>query len=144
MGKPELANNGEKGDNEPSPPPYSSAGQPVNDTPPYRQCDPEGSEVAVDECIVHLKLLSAIAILRNSIKGTDQLFGIHDSDAGYFADPQKQVQAAARIREKRWAVYVARAVDRFTVWWQTCVPNGPAEAKLIWSPNMMPPLGQLL
>lgn len=142
MGKLELANNGGKGDNEPSPPPYSS-GQSVNDTPPYRQHDTPGSEVAVDECIVHLKLLSAIAILRNSIRGTDQLFGVHDSEAGYFSDPQKQAQAAARIREKRWAVYVARAVDRFTIWWQTCVPNGPAEAKLIWAPNMMPPLGQL-
>ncbi|MBZ6376196.1 MAG: hypothetical protein LBE67_14745 [Kocuria palustris] len=107
--------------------------------------------VVVDECITHLKLLSAIAKLRNFIKGTDKLFGIHDAEIRNFSNNQ-QAQAAARIREKRWAVYVARAVDRFTIWWQSYLPslktshistlNTASEANIAWSANMMPPLGQ--
>jgi hypothetical protein len=30
--------------------------------------------------------------------------------------------AQVRVREKRWAVFVARAVDRFEKWWDVCVP----------------------
>ena len=30
--------------------------------------------------------------------------------------------AEVRVREKRWAVYVERAVDRFAKWWDACVP----------------------
>jgi hypothetical protein len=147
-----------------NPPPYSSITEPSDVPPSYQQQNvshrlsldgfPRSEEtVAIDECIIHLKFLSAIAKLRYFIKGTDKLFGIHDSEAKNFADTRKQAQAAARIREKRWAVYVARAVDRFTVWWQTCLPslntsristlNSSSEAKIVWSANMMPPLGKL-
>lgn len=147
-----------------NPPPYSSITEPIDEPPSYRQqnaahrVSPDGfprseETVAIDECIIHLKFLSAIAKLRYFIKGTDKLFGIHDIEAKNFADPRKQAQAAARIQEKRWAVYVARAVDRFTVWWQTCLPSlntsristldSSSGTKIIWSANTMPPLGKL-
>jgi hypothetical protein len=108
--------------------------------------------VDIDECVMHLKLLSAIAKLRNLVKGTDKLFGIDNNEARNFSSPRKQGEATARIQEKRWAVYVARAVDRFTIWWQTCLPslntsrvsmlNSSPEAKIAWSDNVIPPLGQ--
>ncbi|CAG8898863.1 unnamed protein product [Penicillium egyptiacum] len=148
-----------------NPPPYSSITESIDEPPTYRQpsashrlsCDgfsrSEGT-VVIDECITHLKLLSTIAKLRNFIKGTDKLFGIHDSEVRNFSDPRKQAQAAARIQEKRWAVYVARAVDRFTVWWQTCLPklntsrisklNSSSDAKIAWSANVMPPLDVIM
>lgn len=147
-----------------NPPPYSSITEPIDGPPTYQQQNvshrlsrdgfPRSEEMlAIDECITHLKFLSAIAKLRYFIERTDKLFGIHDSEAMNFADPRKQSQAAARIQEKRWAVYVARAVDRFAVWWQTCLPslntshistlNSSSEAKIVWSANMMPPLGKL-
>lgn len=147
-----------------NPPPYSSTTEPIDEPPSYRQQNlshrlssnglPRSEEtVAIDESIIHLKFLSAVAKLQYFIKGTDKLFGIHDSEAKNFGDPRKQAQAAARIQEKRWAVYVARAVDRFTVWWQTCLPslntrrisslNSSPEAKIVWSANMIPPLGKL-
>ncbi|KAL2013093.1 hypothetical protein VTN00DRAFT_618 [Thermoascus crustaceus] len=61
----------------------------------------------------------------------------------------------ARTREKRWAVYTARVVDRFTVWLRTCIPKtGPVptveglyhtfpNVRLDWSQKTMPPLGEL-
>ena len=33
-----------------------------------------------------------------------------------------QALAKLRVAEKRWAVYVARAVDRFERWYDACVP----------------------
>ncbi|KAJ5922114.1 hypothetical protein N7516_009817 [Penicillium verrucosum] len=148
-----------------NPPPYSSTTEPIDEPPSYRQQNlphrlssngfPQSEEtVAIDESIIHLKFLSAVAKLQYFIKGTDKLFGIHDSEAKNFGDPRKQAQAAARIQEKRWAVYVARAVDRFTVWWQTCLPslntrrisslNSSPEAKIVWSANMIPPLDVIM
>ncbi|CAI7566003.1 uncharacterized protein N7487_010274 [Penicillium crustosum] len=148
-----------------NPPPYSSITEPIDGPPTYQQQNvshrlsrdgfPRSEEMlAIDECITHLKFLSAIAKLRYFIERTDKLFGIHDSEAMNFADPRKQSQAAARIQEKRWAVYVARAVDRFAVWWQTCLPslntshistlNSSSEAKIVWSANMMPPLDVIM
>ncbi|KAJ5520066.1 hypothetical protein N7463_000519 [Penicillium fimorum] len=148
-----------------NPPPYSSITAPIDEPPSYQQ--PSASHrlsrdvshkteetVDIDECITHLKFLSATAKLRNFIRGKDKLFGVHDNEVRNFSDPRKQVQAAARIREKRWAVYVARAVDRFTVWWQTCLPslnnsristlNSSSKAKIAWSANILPPLDVIM
>jgi hypothetical protein len=161
MGNPKLAKSSESAEIESIPPPYSPATQAVDVTQTRSPNTSHrvtqgglarpGETVAIDECIIHLKLLSVMANLRNSIRGTDELFGIRNSEAGNFSDPRKQTQAVMRIQEKRWAVYVARAVDRFTDWWQHCLPNLNAcrvsalndlpEAKIAWSANMMPPIG---
>lgn len=121
-----------------------------------------------DECIAHLKLLAAFADLRDTIGKSDSLFGIDNKEIERFSDPNTMNEAAAVLSEKRWAVYVTRAVERFTVWWQKCVPlcgvdglNSNLTVKNIehgrnlekapycklridWTPETMPPLGWLL
>ena len=76
-----------------------------------------------DQCLAHLKLLEAISQLREDISARDGLFGIRDDFAsinGQIVDDKKIVA----IREKRWSVYVAKAVKRFEVWWLGCVEQG--------------------
>jgi Glycine-rich domain-containing protein-like len=67
-----------------------------------------------DECIAHLKFLTVLAHLREEISESDGLFGIRDASADAFGSEKQK--ALAKIREKRWGVYVARAVDRFESW----------------------------
>ncbi|KAJ4174255.1 hypothetical protein NW754_004670 [Fusarium falciforme] len=102
-------------------------------------------------CLAHLKLIHAIAKLKESIGYTDGLFGIWDSRAHYnrfkvkegasefgavtsnylfdqlshqgpgfniISDNGRSL-ALSKIREKRWAIYVARAVDRYEAWWSS-------------------------
>ncbi|KAI9813014.1 MAG: hypothetical protein M1832_006405, partial [Thelocarpon impressellum] len=75
----------------------------------------------VDQCIFHLKLLEAFHRLRQDVGHTDGLFGIHDRLAQSLSSqtPEQHDVALAQVREKRWAVYVARAVDRFESWWSS-------------------------
>lgn len=83
-------------------------------------------------CIVHLKFLHAIDALKQDVGYTDGLFGLWDAAALQGVDlvqekPDKAAQAKndearmalSRIREKRWALYVARAVDRYEAWWNS-------------------------
>ncbi|KAJ5970608.1 uncharacterized protein N7479_000526 [Penicillium vulpinum] len=164
MGNPNFAS-GKSAEAVSNPPPYSSITEPIDEPPTYQQPNVSHSisrdgvstseeTVGINECITHLKFLAATAKLRNFIRGTDKLFGVCDSEIRNFPDPRKQSQAAVRIQEKRWAVYVARAVERFTVWWQTCLPSlnssrismldSSSEAKIAWSTDMMPPLDVLM
>jgi hypothetical protein len=129
----------------------------------------EKTTVTTDECIAHLKLLAAISDLRDSIGTTDDLFGIKDVDVNYFRtkNEDEKNQVSSQIREKRWAIYVTKAVERFTVWWQKCVPisgvgsNRGAvtlddiershrfnqvtghQVMIRWNADTMPPLGLL-
>lgn len=80
----------------------------------------------VPECIAHLKLLEIFHQLREEISTTDGLFGI--TDHSVVASPgirskKEEEEGRAKNREKRWAVYVTRAVDRFQIWWEECVPK---------------------
>ncbi|EEU36855.1 uncharacterized protein NECHADRAFT_42088 [Fusarium vanettenii 77-13-4] len=87
-------------------------------------------------CLAHLKLIHAFAKLKESIGYTDGLFGLWDSRARYNrfkASPRSLKQgpgfniisdhskslALSKLREKRWAIYVARAVDRYEAWWSS-------------------------
>ena len=70
-----------------------------------------------DECIAHLKFLTVLGHLRKDISETDGLFGINDVTADAFGADRPR--ALSKIREKRWAVYVARAVLRFERWFYT-------------------------
>ena len=73
-----------------------------------------------DECLAHLKLLEAFHSLREDVYQHDGLFGIYDSFATASTE-QEQTQELAKIREKRWQVYVSKANKRFEAWWMTCV-----------------------
>lgn len=98
--------------------------------------------ITVQECVSHLKLLAAIGRLRHDISTSDGLFGIQDSEAGEFSGDKRNL-ATARIREKRWAVYVSKAVDRFMAWWEKGVPAGEETAEISWTPDTLPPLGEI-
>ena len=75
-----------------------------------------------DECIAHLKLLAAFANLREEIAESDGLFAINDTLASSLSS-QSREQLIVKLREKRWAVYVTRALDRFQKWWETLLPS---------------------
>lgn len=117
------------------------------------------STVSPDQCIAHLKFLAVLADLRDTISTSDGLFGIYDAEADNF--PAYLNEAKARIREKRWAVYTARAVDRYTQWWFKGVPSSHREctmedmedkeheSKLVncttlvsWNRDNLPPIGE--
>lgn len=130
----------------------------------------------VDLCLAHLKLLNAFFNLKEEIGYTDGLFGLWDSRVVGIAGPaessdeaasKSQEEALSKIREKRWALYVARAVDRFEVWWlkvlctRETTSGSPAnrlrQADLespymsdfpitgkpqVWTADMLPPIGK--
>ncbi|GKZ34995.1 hypothetical protein AbraIFM66950_005434 [Aspergillus brasiliensis] len=73
------------------------------------------------QCVSHLKLLSAFAELRDVISNNDGLFGIFDEGGHQEGVPRDNYQYL--VKEKRWAVYVARAVKRYTAWWFLCFPS---------------------
>jgi hypothetical protein len=115
--------------------------------------------VSPDQCVAHLKFLAVLADLRDSISNNDGLFGLFDSEAERFRSSSNE--AHARIREKRWAVYTARAVERYRQWWFSCLPMSrphvtmddlesreyetivDSPTQVVWSPDNMPPLGEL-
>ncbi|KAI2638591.1 hypothetical protein GGS21DRAFT_509045 [Xylaria nigripes] len=130
--------------------------------------------VSPDTCLAHLKLLYAFQNLKETIGYTDGLWNLYDNRIfpnrdGTIAlkkteelddDTKKKLSL---LREKRWALYVARATDRYEAWWNgfskdpltekdmlrdttrysefTCSSNATAFA---WTRNMLPPLDVLL
>lgn len=99
--------------------------------------------MAPDHCIAHLKLLEAFHQLRENVGNIEDLFDIKGH--GYPPPPFEEIETKkadikqdkaalgeVRVREKRWAVYVARAADRFAKWWETSVPSSKTT-----SPNML-------
>ena len=73
-----------------------------------------------DQCLAHLKLLEAFYSLREGVSNQDGLFGIKDSYADVSSEHQRP-ESLARIREKRWQVYIFKATKRFESWWKDCV-----------------------
>ncbi len=119
--------------------------------------------------------------MKEDIGYTDGLWNIWDTRAGSGAGDDGGSAAAAagppddsrnamallsklrekKLREKRWAVFLARAVDRYETWWTAvfrpsltekdmAVPRSPAYEAFAaagdmadwWSPTMMLPLGE--
>ena len=93
-------------------------------------------DVSVHLCLAHLKFLHTLHALKEDVGYTDGLWGLWDSRAGAEADAvfdeikktgmmpdskevDKEMLALSKIREKRWAIYVARAVDRYETWWKS-------------------------
>jgi hypothetical protein len=150
---------------------------------------------SVETCLAHLKLLFAFQWMKEDVGFTDGLWGLWDSRAGPIdpgftrrpekgkasqeketAEPEpsveerirnKNLEALSRVREKRWALFVARAVDRYETWWK-CHMRLPdsrplreydmddvgsdryaefptaAESILHWTEDTLPPLDVLM
>jgi hypothetical protein len=94
------------------------------------------------ECISHLKLLHAFAKLRHDVGNHEGLYGIylekaddvaqapfqnggqnggehetHEQLAAPEAASGPDTSLAERVRDKRWSVFVEKAVARFEAWW---------------------------
>ncbi|OJI81968.1 hypothetical protein ASPTUDRAFT_57718 [Aspergillus tubingensis CBS 134.48] len=120
----------------------------------------EPKYVTQKQCVIHLKLLSAFAELRDVVSNNDGLFGLHDTDGHQEGDAQDKYHAL--VKEKRWAVYVARAVKRYTNWWFRCLPSPEPLPKMAdirrnayanvvkpekivqWHQDILPPLDVLM
>jgi len=70
-----------------------------------------------DEVLLHYRLLAAFEKLRRQVSSTPGLFGLNDPVPG--TDPRE----VDRVAGKRWQVYITRAVERFTVWWEKVLPK---------------------
>ena len=82
--------------------------------------------VSPDTCIAHLKFLASLSNLRDTISATDGLFTVFNDKLRsvplYGGMPYNpKAQEVALCREKRWEIYVCRAVERFTVWLQSVI-----------------------
>lgn len=113
-----------------------------------------------ETCLAHLKLLYAFRNLKDDVGYTDGLWGIKDPDP---AAGVPDARLLSRLREKRWAIYLARAVDRYEAWWVSfggrpltmwdmeakdsiaykCFPVDGDSAALRWDEVNMIPLGKL-
>lgn len=99
--------------------------------------------------VCHLKLLEAFYCMRQKVESLKSLFATSDMDENI-------------AKERRWAVFVSRAVDRFEKWWNCLVVESlepellkvsndkskmpsrcPPRGKLI-EPNKLPPLDVLM
>jgi len=118
----------------PPPPAY------ITDAPPYSKKDIEAPpslttgfsnlRVSADDspnraqCIAHLKLLECFYRLRQNISSTDGLFGIHNHalTSANGNQPCEDPKTLSLLGEKRWAIYVAKAVDRFERWRDAVAP----------------------
>ena len=137
---------------------------------------PGPANATADSCLAHLKLLFAIQSMKEDIGYTDGLFGLWDSLAGPLDDKtekpiaeklkDKQLHTLSQIREKRWALFVARAVERYEAWWRTFrgeplreddmmqeftttgyvrfTDPPPASPVMHWNEQMLPPLGKFV
>ncbi|KAJ4319066.1 hypothetical protein N0V84_006519, partial [Fusarium piperis] len=138
-----------------APPPYEeTAGAPAPpDVDPVAsfadlKLDSQPHDPYSDTCLAHLKLLFAFQSLKEDVGYTDGLFGIWDSRAdgaitiaengeieehvradGDVPDDEEKRKALSKIREKRWALFVARAVDRYEAWWNSLTGGRPLTEK---------------
>lgn len=73
-----------------------------------------------DQCLAHLKLLSTFHALKEDIGYTDGIFGLWDAKCEM---AKNRDESLAKMREKRWALYIARSVERFEDWWVKVLCN---------------------
>ena len=113
-----------------------------------------------DHCLAHLKLLSAFHVLKEDIGYNDGIFGLWNAKCEMAKDRDASL---AKMRDKRWALYIARAAERFQDWWLKVLcnmePSRRLEGKDLasgasnytdftkagkarqWTPGILPPLG---
>jgi hypothetical protein len=120
--------------------------------------EPPGPMPKTATLTAHLRLLHAFDALKSSIGYRNGLWSINDSRAA--GDGEDKL---ARVREKRWAVYLARAADRYAAWWESFVADRLLESDMLkggpdssekygnflkgdgmgWTAEMLPPLGKV-
>lgn len=99
--------------------------------PPYKDTRPPTYDDAVsslsalqyptsDEIVIHLRLLHIFDRVKSDIQTRDGLYGIYNDCSVSRAARTKAQRAAIQsmIARKRWDLYVARAIDRFELWWK--------------------------
>ncbi|KAJ6446867.1 hypothetical protein O9K51_01640 [Purpureocillium lavendulum] len=110
-----------------------------------------------ESCLVHLRLLQAFEKLKNRIGLKDGLWDIWDNRA---SSADNSLDVLVKLREKRWAIYVARAVERYEAWWnsfrhdmllQSHITTSGTETSrysgflesipMIWKAEELPPIG---
>ena len=133
----------------------------------------------VDTCLAHLKLLHAFQTLKEDVGYTDGLWGLWDTraecsvtiedngtieevsvDPGVTLTEEQKKITLSKIREKRWALFVARAVERYEAWWVSMFKVSLTESEISewvifcesdtardadtfdWSQMPLPPLGK--
>ncbi|KAJ0331855.1 hypothetical protein COL5a_002524 [Colletotrichum fioriniae] len=121
-----------------------------------------------DECLAHLRLLTAFDRLKTETGYRDGLWDIWDARAGTSttstkhphtrnrdsnannseeyghkttkkapidpdtgSEPELDLDILIRLREKRWAIYLGRAVDRYAAWWRGFDPNMLLESDML-------------
>ncbi len=117
-----------------------------------------------DVYIAHLKLLEAFHQLREDVSSEDGRFGINDAFADVGHSENERIELLAKIREKRWQVYVTKASNRFQQWWTACVEPNEERNRLLgqskipnvfiksphvgeelkWTKDRLPPLGECI
>lgn len=165
-GAPSLAAQGQRQD---APPAYTSENLPpevigeLNAAFSSLDLEIKSTTVTPDMCLAHLKLLNAFQNLKEDIGYTDGLWQIYNSRAlapnvrVNGAEGEQPEKLLAMLREKRWALYLARAVDRYEAWWDTfaadpiteedLVENSPkfsgfVESAFSQQPRRLPPIGK--
>ncbi|KAH8774025.1 hypothetical protein BGZ57DRAFT_894252 [Hyaloscypha finlandica] len=78
-------------------------------------------------CLAHLKLLSAFHALKEDIGYTDGLFNLWDAKCELLGNRDESL---AKMREKRWVLFIARAVERFEDWWLNVLCYGEEARRL--------------
>lgn len=125
---------------------------------------PEG--LTRSQTIAHLKTLECFYRLRKRIASTNGLFGITNSNAESLLrqnNCSSSDDVLAVFGEKKWGVYVARAVDRFERWRDAVAPatklvtidqfdkstglgatfsDRASHGRLVLTPACLPPVGE--
>ncbi|KAL8382204.1 hypothetical protein RB595_006132 [Gaeumannomyces hyphopodioides] len=128
-----------------APPPAYTDGIDINAAFASLSLSGEPRDPIADTCLAHLKLLAAFHALKEDIGYTDGLWGICDNPAchevaattekggggggggsnGVAAAGGPAAELLSKSREKRWAVFVARAADRYEAWWGAAMQSEP-------------------
>jgi hypothetical protein len=147
------------------------------------QLSDKATDPDVDTCLAHLKLLTAFHRMEEEVGYTDGLWDIWNTRADIsditvsntppavaglvetaVANPagrttDQKMSVLSKLREKRWALFVARAVERYEAWWWYPTPTLTQSSMRIpldasyasfpvggdgmdWTPSMLPPLGK--
>ncbi|KAF7902962.1 hypothetical protein EAF00_002864 [Botryotinia globosa] len=117
-----------------------------------------------DLCLAHLKLLKTFHSLKEDVGFTDGLFGLWDARCE-LPVVENRDKALVAMREKRWSLYIARAVERFEDWWLKVLCEQEHATRLqqsymktytgfidfpkkgvahVWSTSMLPPIDVLM
>ncbi|KAL5356931.1 hypothetical protein BJX96DRAFT_134246 [Aspergillus floccosus] len=107
----------------------------------------EAPIVSARECLQHQHLLRCFGNLKQNVSRKKGLFKtehVHDINM----EPDLKIRQTI-VEERRWSIYVSRAIHRFSVWW-TCLPtlrtagfpSGQGTEKPHWTRDRMPPLGR--